>query len=353
MSRIRDSSKSERAARSNIMLNHLIPPDVSSSPDNPLASRGSVAGISRRRFVIAAGLAAAGTYISPRRLPADDGVVGIIKNSAATGKITVQPLRGNISVLLGSGGNIAVLPGPDGKLLVDAGIAVSQGKITDALAGISSDPITRLVNTHWHFDHTDGNRWLHDAGAEIIAHETTRKRLLVRRRVQGWRFTFPSAPKGALPTVTFKKDLVLDVNGARIVLNYYEPAHTDCDIAVHFTEADVIHVGDTWWNGIYPFIDYSSGGSIDGSIEAAEANVARVTENTIVIPGHGAVGNKADLVEFRDMLVAIRDKVAALKETGKSLEQTVAAKPTSEFDDKWGRFVVTPAAFTELVYQGV
>jgi glyoxylase-like metal-dependent hydrolase (beta-lactamase superfamily II) len=311
-------------------------------------------GISRRRFVAVAGAAAAAAWLMPRRLmAAEDGIVEGIKKAAGTNKITVQALRGNISAVLGSGGNIAVLPGPDGKLLIDAGIGVSRPGITEALASISSDPIKHLVNTHWHFDHTDGNDWLHDAGATIIAHENTRKRLSVRHRVEGWRFTFPAAPKGALPTVLFKQKLNLDLNGQTIVLDYYEPAHTDSDISVYFAEADVMHVGDTWWNGVYPFIDYSSGGNIDGSIAAVESNLARVTDNTIIIPGHGPVGTKAEMSAFRDMLVAIREKVSALKESGKSLERTIAAKPTAEFDEKWGQWVTTPDAFTALVYQGV
>ncbi len=292
--------------------------------------------------------------LAPRTLLAADGtIVGKINDAAAMNKIAIQTLRGNVSVLMGSGGNIAVLPGPDGKLLVDAGIAVSQRGITQALTSISNDPIRHLVNTHWHFDHTNGNNWLHEAGAQITAHENTRKRLQVRHRVQGWRFTFPAAPKGALPTTLFKEHLTLDLNGERIELDYYEPAHTDSDISVHFTNADVIHVADTFWNGVYPFIDNSSGGSIDGSIAAAEANVAKVSDQTIVIPGHGQVGSKADLIEFRDMLVACREKIAALKESGKTLEQTQAAKPTADFDHKWGNFVISPELFTETVYQGV
>lgn len=311
-------------------------------------------GISRRRFIATASLTAAAVMCAPRRLFAEDGtIVGKINEVAAMNKITVQPLRGNLSVLMGSGGNIAVLPGRDGKLLIDAGIAVSQPGITKALNGISDDPIRHLVSTHWHFDHTNGNNWLHEAGAEITAHENTRKRLLVRHRVQGWRFTFPASPKGGLPTTLFKDHLTLDLNGEQIELDYYLPAHTDSDISVHFTKADVIHVADTFWNGVYPFIDTSSGGNIDGSIAAAEANVARVGDQTIVIPGHGPVGNKADLIEFRDMLVAIREKVSALKESGRTLEQTQAARPTAEFDHKWGGFVISPDLFIETVYQGV
>ena len=308
---------------------------------------------SRRGFMAAAGATAAAMLLNSTVVQGRDGVVQEIEAAAANGPINVQSLRGGISVISGSGGNIAVLPGPDGKLLIDAGIAVSQAKIANALSSISGDPIQHLISTHWHFDHTSGNDWLHKAGATIISHETTRKRLLVRHRVEGWRFTFPAAPKGALPTVLFKKDLTLQMNGATIALDYYEPAHTDCDISVHFQEADVLHVADTWWNGVYPFIDYSSGGTLDGTIEAAEANVARVSDSTIVIPGHGPVGNKAGLIEFRDMLLTIRDRVAAMKESGKSMEQVVAAKPTADFDDRFGRQVTWPDSFAKLVYQGV
>jgi glyoxylase-like metal-dependent hydrolase (beta-lactamase superfamily II) len=137
-------------------------------------------------------------------------------------------------------------------------------------------------------------------------------------------------------------------------LKHYGPAHTDSDISVTIFEADILHCGDTYWNGVYPFIDYSTGGNIDGMIKAAEANVAAVTDKTIVIPGHGnPVSNKAELVVYRDMLVAIRDNVAKLKQQGRSLDEMIMARPTAAFDDKWGRFVVSPAFFTRLVYEGV
>jgi glyoxylase-like metal-dependent hydrolase (beta-lactamase superfamily II) len=311
--------------------------------------------ISRRRFCgAAASVAIAATWLgSWPAYAAEATIVDRIKDAAATEKVTVTRLRSNISVLAGSGGNIAVLAGPDGKLLIDGGIAVSQRKIADALASISPDPIRHLVNTHWHFDHTDGNNWLHSAGASIIAHKNTRKRLSVRHRVEGWRFTFPPAPKGALPVVVFDRNLTLHVNGETIELAYYEPAHTDCDISAYFTDADVLHAGDTWWNGFYPFIDYSTGGNIDGTIGAVESILLKVTDKTIIIPGHGPIGNKAQMADFRDMLVAIRQNVSALKEQGKSLGQTIAERPTADFDAKWGQFVIAPEAFTELVYTGV
>jgi glyoxylase-like metal-dependent hydrolase (beta-lactamase superfamily II) len=222
--------------------------------------------------------------------------------------------------------------------------------VEDALAGLSDDPVKRLINSHWHFDHTDGNEWLHSIGAEITAHENTRKHLAVTTRVEDWNFTFPPAPASALPTNVITADETLHLNGSTLALTCYGPSHTDSDISVEFQEANVIDVADTFWNGVYPFIDYSTGGSIDGMIHAAEANVARVTDKTIVIPGHGPIGNKSHLIEFRDMLVAIREKVADLKKQGKSLDEAGAAKPTADYDAKWGGFVIDGNFFTKLVY---
>jgi glyoxylase-like metal-dependent hydrolase (beta-lactamase superfamily II) len=283
----------------------------------------------------------------------DESPVVIIRNAAATAKINVTKLRSNVSVLEGSGGNIVVLTGRDGKVLVDAGITASRSQITEALATLSDDPVKHLINTHWHFDHTDGNEWLHSIGAEITAHENTRKHLSVTTRVEDWNFTFPPAPAAALPTKIFDSEQTLHLNGATLALKYYPPAHTDSDISVHFTDADIIHVADTLWNGHFPFIDYSTGGSIDGMIRAAEENVARATDETIVIPGHGPIGNKSHLIEFRDMLVAVHEKIAVLKKHRKSRDEVVAAKPTADYDAKWGGFVINGDFFTKLVYAGV
>jgi glyoxylase-like metal-dependent hydrolase (beta-lactamase superfamily II) len=199
----------------------------------------------------------------------------------------VHPLRRNISVLEGSGGNIAVLTGKDGKLVIDAGFTVSKPRIAPALDSLSADPISQLINTHWHVDHTDGNAWLHAAGAAITAHENTKKHLSTSTRVDDWSYTFPPARPEALPTTTFRDVHRLHHNDTALALEYYGPAHTDSDISVVFDEADVIHVGDTWWNGFYPFIDYSTGGGIDGMIRATKWNLSAVTDKTIIIPGHG------------------------------------------------------------------
>jgi len=286
-------------------------------------------------------------------LAEESGIVPTMIRAAAQAKIEVHPLRRNISVLEGSGGKIAVLTGKDGKLLIDAGFTVSKPRVAPALDSLSTDPITRLINTHWHVDHTDGNAWLHAVGAAITAHENTKKHLSTSTRVEGWSYTFAPAPAEALPTTTFRDAHRLRQNDTSLTLKYYGPAHTDSDISVVFEEADVIQVGDAWWNGFYPFIDYSTGGSIDGMINATKWNLSVVTEKTIIIPGHGSVADKARLTEYYNMLVAIRENVAELKRQGRSLAETIAAKPTAAYDAKWGQFLMTPAIFTQLVYSGV
>ncbi|MFZ3377637.1 MAG: MBL fold metallo-hydrolase [Chthoniobacterales bacterium] len=311
-------------------------------------------GISRRRFIVSAGFTAAALSFAPRRfLAAEQNLVAGARASGSKAKIATQSLRGNVSALIGSGGNIAVLPGSDGKLIIDSGYLTSREKIAEALASVSGDPVKHLVNTHWHFDHTDGNEWMHSAGATIMTHENTKKHLSTTTRVDDWDFTFPPSPATAIPTEITGAEKTLHLNGATVALKYYGPAHTDGDISIYFTEADVLHTGDTWWNGHFPFIDYSTGGNIDGMIKAAEANLAMVTDKTIVIPGHGPVGGKAEMIEYRDILATIRDRVAALKGEGKSLNEIVAAKPAAAYDAKWGKGFVNGELFTKLVYKGV
>ena len=308
---------------------------------------------SRRRFIASAGILTATAWLAPDQLFAEsENIVITARKRAEATDITVQPLRGTVSALIGSGGNIAVLTGSDGKLIIDSGYATSRAKISDALAKLSPDPIKHLVNTHWHFDHCDGNEWMHEDGATILAHENTKKHLATATRVEAWNFTFPPSPAGAIPAEVFANEKTLHLNGATIALKYYGPSHTDGDVSAYLAEADVLHCGDTWWNGHYPFIDYSTGGNIKGMIKAAESNLAKVTDKTIVVPGHGKIGGKAELTEYRDMLVTIHDRVAVLKKEGKSLEEIISAKPTAAYDSKWAGSFVNGDVFTKLVYDG-
>jgi glyoxylase-like metal-dependent hydrolase (beta-lactamase superfamily II) len=308
---------------------------------------------SRRHFIASAGTLTAAAWLSPRSLFAEEeNIVLTARKRAETANITAQTPRGNVTALIGSGGNIAVLTGPDGKVIIDSGYATSRPKITEALTKLSPDPIRHLINTHWHFDHCDGNEWMHSDGATILAHTNTQKHLSTTTRVEDWKFTFPPSPAGAIPAGVFDQNKTLHLNSTTIALAYYGPSHTDGDISAYFVEPDVLHCGDTWWNGHYPFIDYSTGGNIKGMIRAAEANLARVTEKTIVIPGHGKIAGKPELTEYRDLLVTIYDRVSALKNSGKTLEQAIAAKVTADYDGKWATAFITGDFFTKLVYAG-
>jgi glyoxylase-like metal-dependent hydrolase (beta-lactamase superfamily II) len=313
--------------------------------------------ISRRHFLAATSVATAAACLTPRALRAQQSPARppqdfLTKARAvnANNKITATPLRCNVTFLGGAGGNIAVLTTKEGKLLVDSGYASCQPQLTAALSAINADPIQVLINTHWHFDHTDGNEWMHTAGATIWAHENTRYRMSSTQNIVAYKALIPPSPTGALPTILFNSYRTLSDGTNTLKLTHYEPAHTDTDLSVHFTEANILHCGDTFWNGFYPFVDYSSGGNINGMITATEQNLATATADTIIIPGHGPLGNKAQLTEFRDMLVGSRDAIAKLKKEGKSLDETVAAKPTAAYDEKWGK---KPAAFIGYVYQGV
>jgi glyoxylase-like metal-dependent hydrolase (beta-lactamase superfamily II) len=277
-----------------------------------------------------------------------------INKAAATADITTTPIRDNLSMLDGSGGNITVLTGTDGKFMVDAGIAVTRVKIAAALDKISNAPLKYLVDTHYHWDHTDGNPWVHDAGATIIATANTKKHVTTpETRVDDWDFTFKALAPGGVPTVIVNKPTTYNFDGQTILLVPVPPAHTDSDLYVYFKQADVLVVGDLFWNSIYPFIDNEQGGNIDGMIRADNLILAVATDKTIIVPGHGTIGNRQQLTEFRDMLVGIRKNVAALKKQGKSLAEVIAAKPTAAYDAKYGQFVIGPDLFTKIVYDGL
>jgi glyoxylase-like metal-dependent hydrolase (beta-lactamase superfamily II) len=278
--------------------------------------------------------------------------VAQMRAAGATAKVTVSPLRGGVNVLMGSGGNILVTSGSDGKLAVDSGYATSQAQIESALSTVSVAPLRHLINTHWHYDHTDGNEWMHKAGATIVAQANTRTRMSSRQVIPAFDAVLPPSPVGALPTKLFDTSETVHLNGTSIRLLRYTPAHTDTDISVFFPEANVLHTGDTWFNGYYPFIDYDSGGSIRGLLTAAMENLSLADEDTILVPGHGEVGHRRNFVEFREMLLSVHDKVAKQKKSGMPLTAVIASKPTSEFDAKWGGGFITSELFVGLVYRG-
>jgi glyoxylase-like metal-dependent hydrolase (beta-lactamase superfamily II) len=268
-------------------------------------------------------------------------------------RLTIEPLRNSLTLVSGSGGNVLVLPGDDGKVIVDSGLATSKMQMSEAFRSISSDPLRSLINTHWHFDHTGGNEWIHAEGAAICAQEKTLTRMQHQQSIPEFEGIYPPSPSGALPTITFEHTKTFKANGHEIVLTRYTPAHTETDISVFFADADVLHAGDTFFSQFYPFIDYNSGGSIDGMIAAGRETLALIGPSTIVVAGHGRTGTYSDLESFLRMLVELRGEVAALKHCGASAKEVIAQGPTAPFDQVWGSGFVSPDLFTWLVYRGV
>jgi cyclase len=308
-----------------------------------------------RRSFMQMGMVAGAATMAPRWLKAQAIPIPEMVVQARAGAqktpIKTTKLYDNVYLLQGVGGNIALQAGKDGNILIDSSYAPAVPKILEAVAAVSKDPADALINTHWHIDHTDGNEGLHAAGYTIFAHEKTRERLSTPQTITMFHTTFPAAPAGGLPVITFDNSLHAWHNGDSLDLVHFDPAHTDTDIYVHFHNADVLHLGDIFFNGSYPFIDESTVGKIDGMIHGAETGLAVAGSSTKIIPGHGPLGSKADLQKYRDVLAAVREKVAGLKASGASEQETVAKKPTADLDAVWGKGFMNGDAFTGLVYR--
>jgi glyoxylase-like metal-dependent hydrolase (beta-lactamase superfamily II) len=254
-----------------------------------------------------------------------------------------------IYMLQGSGGNIGVSVGEDGVLMIDSQFSELMEKIKSAIAEISKGPIRIVLNTNWHYDHAYGNEPLGKSGALIIAHENTRMRMLSEQYFEDFDMTVPVFPQAALPVVTFKDSLTLHFNGDDIQVFHIENAHSDADIAIYFRKANVLHTGDLFFSVLYPYIDVSHGGSVDGMIRASEKILGIVNENTKIIPGHGPLSNREGVKKFRDMLVTLRDRIKGQIREGKTLEEVLASKPTADFDKEKAQ-AVPPEMFVKIIY---
>ncbi len=264
--------------------------------------------------------------------------------------VSVAP---GVYMLLGRGGNIGVSVGEDAVFLVDDQYAPLTKKITDAVRAVSDKPIKFLLNTHWHGDHTGGNENFGAAGVVIVAHDNVRQRMSVDQFMARFNQTVKASPKIALPVVTFADMVTFHLNGDDIHAIHVKNAHTDGDVVVHWQTANVMHMGDTYFNGMYPFIDLGSGGSVKGVIDAVSTALTYANEGTKIIPGHGPLSNRAEMIAYRDMLVAVRDKVARLVAQKKTLAQTLAAKPSAAWDAKWGAGFMKPDGFVTAVYESI
>ena len=271
---------------------------------------------------------------------------------ARFGKVSISStkLSDNLTLLMGPGGNVVVLNGKDGKLLVDTFTQLAWDRFKKTLDEISNAPIKLAIDSHWHWDHTDNNVNVRAAGATLIAHENTLKRLKETHDLDVIGLHFDPSSENALPQRTFKESYQMNFSGEHVALGHLAPAHTDSDIYIHFQKANVLHMGDVFFNGIYSYIDKETNGSIGGMIAGTTKMLAMIDNETKIVPGHGPLGNKADLRMFRDMLVTVRARVRKLKSSGKSLEEAVAAKPLADLDPVWGKGVLNGDAFVHVVY---
>ena len=266
--------------------------------------------------------------------------------------IQSQSLADNLTLLSGPGGNVVVLNGPDGKIVVDTFLMPAWPKLKETLDGLGNAPLKTVIDTHWHFDHTDNNANLHAAGATVLAHENTKTRMAEPHDSALLGLHIPASTADALPQQTFNASEKLQANGEIVMLQYFQPAHTDTDIYTHFQKANVIHMGDTFFNGFYPVIDFSTGGRIEGIIVAAGKILSLADNKTKIVPGHGPLGNKADLTKYRDMLVVARDRVQKLKTAGKSADEIVASKPLADLEPELGG-MLGGDVFVRMIYSSL
>jgi len=268
--------------------------------------------------------------------------------------ILSEKLSENMTLLSGPGGNVLVLNGKDGKVIIDTFVKPAWPRLQKALYQIGPEPIKLVIDTHWHFDHTDNNEAFHTTGAPILAHERVPRRLSEDHNIQVLHFHFPALPHSALPTQTFADTHFVSANGEKLRLQHVRPAHTDGDVFIRFEHANVIHCGDLVINnGGFPLIDIETGGNIPGMIEASNRILAITDGRTRIVPGHGSVADKATLIRYRDMLSSVHDRVAGLKAQGKSLDEAIAAKPLDFFLKDWGAGLLTADQYTELTYSSL
>jgi len=284
--------------------------------------------------------------------------VSLLAGSAAaqdTSKveITTTRLSDTTYMLVGSGGNLGLSIGPDAVFVIDDQYAPLTSKIKEAIARLTSKPVQFILNTHWHGDHTGGNENFAKGGTLVVAHDNVRKRMSTEQLMAFLGMKQPASPKGALPVVTFGADLTFHINGDEVYVFHVPSAHTDGDAIIHFRRSDVIHMGDVYFNGFYPFIDTGSGGTADGVIAAVDRALAIATDKTKIIPGHGPLATKSDLKNYRDLLATVTQRIKDLRKAGKTDDEIKAARPTREFDDKYGGGFFKPDQWTAMMLAAI
>lgn len=275
--------------------------------------------------------------------------------SAAANEVTIHivPVAGTVSMLTGQGGNIGLFIGPDGTFLIDDQFAPLTERIVAAIKAAGGAQPKFLINTHYHGDHTGGNEKLGRSGSLIFSHDNVRERLVSGSSLAAFKMQSPPAAPEGLPVVTFGDDLSFHLNGETIHAIHVPHAHTDGDCIIHFQTANVIHTGDIFFNGFYPFIDVDHGGSLKGMIQAVERILVLADGQTKIIPGHGPLADRAQLISYRQMLVVAYERLKNLRIAGKTVAEAVAAKPLADLEPTWGGGLFSGDRWIELVYAGV
>jgi len=268
-------------------------------------------------------------------------------------EITSQEVVPGIYMLQGQGGNMGLAVGPDATILIDDQFAPLTDKIVAAAAAVSERPIDFLINTHWHGDHTGGNENLGEQGAWIVAHENVRVRMSSPQFVEMFNMRSGAAPEVAKPSVTFDDSITLHLNGDSIQVVHVPRGHTDSDSIVYFETADVLHMGDTYFAGTFPFIDVPNMGTLAGAVKAVAKALELTGPDTRVIPGHGPLSNRTELEAYRDMLAGVHAAVSQLVSAGKTRDEVIAAGPTAAWDEAFGGGFFTPEIFAGLAYDSV
>ncbi len=268
-------------------------------------------------------------------------------------EIQTRQLGPTSYMLVGAGGNIGVSVGEDAVFVIDDQYAPMAPKIKAAIAAITKKPVQFVLNTHFHFDHTGGNEAFGQAGALIVAHANVRKRMTGDQLISFIGATQPASPRAALPVITVAGEVTFHINGDEVHAFHVPKAHTDGDLIVHFRQSDIVHMGDVYFNGFYPFIDTSSGGSADGVVAAVDRVLALATDKTQIIPGHGPLSTKADLQAYRDMIATVAQRIREQRRAGRTDEQIRVAGLAADYDAKYGGGFIKPERFVQMMLDAV
>ncbi len=268
-------------------------------------------------------------------------------------KINPIPVSDNIYMLSGQGGNIGLFLGEDGTFIIDDQFAPLTEKILAAIKSVGGDTPRFLINTHFHGDHTGGNENLGNAGTLIVSHDKVRERLVAGSYIKEFGMNSPPANKAALPVLTFSEDMHFYINNDSVNAVHVPSAHTDGDSIIYFKKANVVHAGDIFFNGFYPFIDAANGGSLRGTIAAVDAILAATDSKSKIIPGHGPLADKAQLQAYRDMLAIAYARLLKLKNDGVSVEDAIIHDPLSDLEAEWGNGIFSGEKWIRITYPAV